>query len=46
VFQGIAAFWKMLLYPGISVLPADLRATTMPIAAGETPLEKSVPSRQ
>jgi GT2 family glycosyltransferase len=45
-FQGIAAFWKMLLNPGISVLPAALRATTMPIAATENRLEESVTSRQ
>ena len=30
VFEGVAAFWKMLLNPGISVLPAALKATTMP----------------
>jgi GT2 family glycosyltransferase len=42
VFQGIAAFWKMLLHPGISVLPAVLKATTMPIAASESSIQESV----
>ena len=32
VFQGIAAFWWMLLNPDLSVLPAALKATTKPIA--------------
>ena len=45
VFEGVAAFWKMLLNPGISVLPAALKATTMPIAASESQLEESVTSR-
>jgi GT2 family glycosyltransferase len=45
VFEGVAAFWKMLLNPGISVLPAALKATTMPIAASESRLEESVTSR-
>ena len=40
VFQGIGAFWKMLLNPGTSVLPAALKATTMPIAAGESRLKE------
>jgi GT2 family glycosyltransferase len=44
VFQGVAAFWKMLLYPGISVLPAALTATTLPILASENTLEKSTTS--
>ena len=44
VFQGVAAFWKMLLYPGISVLPAALKATTLPILVSENTLEKSTTS--
>ena len=36
VFQGIAAFWKMLFDPGISVLPASLKATTLPMASRES----------
>jgi GT2 family glycosyltransferase len=43
VFQGIAAFWWMLLNPGLSVLPAALNATTKSIASS---LEKSVTSPQ
>ena len=46
VFQGIVAFWKMLLNPGLSILPDALRATTRPNVGMENSLEKSVTSPQ
>lgn len=46
VFQGIAAFWKMLRHPGMSVLPASLQATTTPMENDDNVLEESVTIRQ
>jgi GT2 family glycosyltransferase len=46
VFEGVVAFWMMLLRPGISVLPAALKATTIPIAASENSIQESVTSPQ
>jgi GT2 family glycosyltransferase len=46
LWQGFAAFWKMLLNPGSSVLPLGLKATMQPVEAGDKSVRASLSSRR